>query len=137
MLLKDARTSFTNIAKDCNVSTNVIAKRFQRLKRQKIIIGSAVIASIPELEPKHRLAIDLKIEHDAIKGVIDEFRKNPLFRSYYKTVGPYDLHLAVGVRSLVEAEKIRNNLSKIKGVSGVVISASLDADVFLPENIVI
>ena len=136
-LLKDARTSFTTIAKSCNVSTNVIAKRFQKLKDLNIIAGTAIVASLPELEPKHRLAIDLKIQSNAIDEVIEEYSKHPIFRASFKTIGPYDLHLAIGVRSLVEAEKIRSDLRKRKGVSQVILSASLDSTIFLPENLII
>jgi Lrp/AsnC family transcriptional regulator, regulator for asnA, asnC and gidA len=136
-LIKDARTSFTSIAKSLNVSTNVIAKRFQRLKDLKIIAGTATIVNLPELEPKHRLAIDLKIQNSVIDEVIEKYSKHPIFRASFRTIGPYDFHMAIGVRSLVEAEKIGSDLRKRKGVSQVILSASLDSKIFLPENLII
>jgi DNA-binding Lrp family transcriptional regulator len=78
-LLADARSSFTKIAKDCNVATNVIAKRFQRLKRKEIITGTAIITSLPTSELPHRLSVDLKVRSDAINEIIEEYKQNPLF----------------------------------------------------------
>jgi DNA-binding Lrp family transcriptional regulator len=46
-LQKDARTNFTEIANDCNVSTDTISKRFKRLKRNGVIVGATTI-----LDPK-------------------------------------------------------------------------------------
>jgi DNA-binding Lrp family transcriptional regulator len=44
-LLRNSRTSFAEIAEECNVSTLTIKNRYNRLKKTGIIKGSTVIAT--------------------------------------------------------------------------------------------
>ena len=44
-LLRNSRTSFAEIAEECNVSTLTIRNRYNRLKKAGIIKGSTVIAT--------------------------------------------------------------------------------------------
>ena len=41
-LLKDGRKTFTQIAKDCNTSKDVITKRYKQMKKAGIIVGATV-----------------------------------------------------------------------------------------------
>ncbi|NIQ06176.1 MAG: AsnC family protein, partial [Candidatus Korarchaeota archaeon] len=36
-LQKDARTTFTDIARDCGVSTDTISKRFRKMKKADLV----------------------------------------------------------------------------------------------------
>jgi Lrp/AsnC family leucine-responsive transcriptional regulator len=47
-LLKDARASFADIARDCIISTNAIVKRFYRLKRTGVIAGTSTMVNMAE-----------------------------------------------------------------------------------------
>ena len=39
-LLKDGRAQLSDIAKTCGISTNAIVKRYERLKKAEIIVGT-------------------------------------------------------------------------------------------------
>jgi Lrp/AsnC family leucine-responsive transcriptional regulator len=135
-LLRDARASFTDIARDCSVSTNAIAKRFSRLKKSGIIIGTTLVTSMPEGK-EHSLAVDLKVKNHLIDNVAEEIRKMPGFAACFKILGSYDIHAAFHVESMLQADKIRNYLKRKNGVLKIVLTFSLDRDHYFPENLLI
>ena len=136
-LLKDARASFSDIAKDCKVSVTTISKKYNRLKQMGVIVGTALRADMTKFGFKHDLAIDMNAESGQEANIMDTVRKLPRFYACYQTVGRYDMHAAVGSESLAEIDQIRNTLKKTKGVLRVVITASIDKSYFFPENLII
>ena len=65
-LMKDPRTSFAEIAKDCEVSTNTIRIRFKRLKKIGVITGSTIQVNPKSLgyESIAFLAIEADIDEE-------------------------------------------------------------------------
>ena len=111
-LLRNSRTSFAEIAKDCNVSTMTIKNRYNQLKKTEIIQGSTVIVDLANygIEGDAMLYISVNDQHvDAVtnfmkkKGVF--CRPSPLTESYNATVWS-------PVKKLSEIEKMKEILKQ-------------------------
>ena len=70
-LLKNSRKPFSEIAKDCNVSTVTINKRFNELTKAGIITGSSVIVDLAAFGVQCDSNLDIVVN----PSQLDEFMK--------------------------------------------------------------
>ncbi|MCW4015273.1 MAG: Lrp/AsnC family transcriptional regulator [Candidatus Bathyarchaeota archaeon] len=136
-LLKDARTNFRAIAKDCGVSTPAIAKRFYKLKRTGVITGATIRLNRKDMGYRCSLSIDVTAEPTEEINIINALTKLPNIIYCNQQLGNYDIHIAARVRTFEKIDDIRTIVKKLKGVKEVRITANLDEYDFFPENIVI
>jgi DNA-binding Lrp family transcriptional regulator len=135
MLLKDARASFVQIARSCGVTTNTIVKRFKKLQKKGVIIGTATHVNLKAFGIQFPLSVDITVEGDVVVQVMESLERIPRFRSCYRVVGKYDIHALFYVRSFQEIEQIRSLVKKNKGVKKVGVTATLNQFGFFPENL--
>lgn len=135
MLLKDARTSFVQIAQSCGVTTNTIVKRFKKLQKNGVIIGTATQVNLKAFGIHFPLSVDITVEGDQFLQLMKSLKRIPRFRSCYRVVGKYDIHALFYVRAFEEIEQIRNLIKKNNGVKRVGVTATLDPYGFFPENL--
>jgi len=136
-LLKDARTSFTSIAKDCGITTTSIVQRFSRMKKSGIIVGTALRLNMKDFEHKYAIGIDLDVDQKETETLIEYLTKMKNLISCYRLLGRHDVHVSMLVRSIEEIDRIRDKIQIQKGVKKVFISTSLDKIGCFPENLVI
>ena len=105
-LLKNPRTSFRKIAKDCKLSSNSIRLRFERLKEVGIITGAVM-----QVNPKS-LGYDciafLGIQADPVKKkiVCDFLEKMPNIIQSIQPMGRYNIFSFVAINSVDELAQI-------------------------------
>lgn len=136
-LLKDARTSFADIARECGVSTNAIVKRFSRLKRTGVIAGTSLIVDMEVLGFKFALSIGINVDRAEELRLLEVLRKMPNIFDFQQQVGKFDIHGGAMTRSFEQIDVIRNIIRRQRGVKSVRITANLDKHVFFPENLLI
>ena len=115
-LLKDARCSFADIAKDCNVSITAIAQRFKKMKRTGIITGTILILGKKSPRDKYFFSLDIKTESGFESSLMKSVEKMPNFVNGYSVIGEYDIHAVFCVNSLEQIVKIRNGINKHREV---------------------
>ena len=135
-LLEDARTNFTDIARDCGVSAPSIVKRFYNLKRSGIITGTSIIVDLKKMGYAYRLSIDMNIDGDKKFHVLEMCTKSLNSIVCYEVVGKYDVHAVVYIKSLEEIEQIRDIIKRQKGVKRIGLTATYEGG-FFPENLLI
>ena len=136
-LLKDARRSFTDIARDCGVSTNTIVTRFHKLKQSGVIAGTSLMVNLEDVGYKFALSIDIKVHASEESQILEILKKLPNFVECHQSVGNYDIHAAALIKSFEQIDRIRDLIKKQKGVKKVRITASIDKVVFFPENLLV
>ena len=96
MLIADARTSFREIARKLQVSPDTISKRFEKLKKEGVIVDSTVIIDPGKVGYSFtaRFGIDVKPTYSS--QVLEEIIKIPSVIVASKLVGKYDL-ISIGV----------------------------------------
>lgn len=136
-LLKDARISFADIARDCGVSTNAIVKRFYRLKRTGVIVGTSTIVSTEEFGYEFALSIDINADITEETRLLEVLRRLPNIFGCYQQVGKHDIHAAVIAKDFEKISRIRDLIKRQKGIKRVAITANIDKPVWSPENLLI
>jgi Lrp/AsnC family transcriptional regulator for asnA, asnC and gidA len=136
-LLKDARTSFAEIARDCGLSTNAIVRRFYRLKRTGVIAGTSLIVDIEALGYEFALSIEINIDKSKESPLVEALKKMQNIFHVQQQIGKFDLHTSAFAKNLEEINKIRNLLKKQKGIKSVKLTASTDKRTIFPENFLI
>jgi DNA-binding Lrp family transcriptional regulator len=89
-LLKNVRTSFSEIAKDCGMSSNAIRIRFERLKRDGVITGSITQVNPKKLGYGCLAFLLIKAEANEETEVYDFVQKVPNI-GCFKPIGRYNI----------------------------------------------
>jgi len=134
-LLRDARTNFSDIAKECNLSITAITQRYQKMKRNGIIQGTIVLINHNDSLSPRFLSIDIKAESDCEKSIIKFIRRHPKVRVCFKVIGKYDIHASMKAESLEQIEQFKNEIRQQKGVLEVDVTLGLDKSCSYPENL--
>ena len=133
-LLRDARTSFVDIAKECNLSLTAITQRYKKLKKTGIITGTSLILGSDSVN-RHHLSVDIKAEAGCETLIIEAIKKLPGVAQCYQVIGKYDIHAAIRIESLVQANRIKKLIRKEKGVLEIEITIGLDKACSFPDNL--
>ena len=137
-LLKDPRISFCDIAKECDISSNSIRLRFERLKEEGVITGA-----ITQVNPKslgYNCIADIGIQTYAQEKVnILEFLKNiPGILWIFPNIGKYNI---MSIVALPNVDDLAYTIEKIRCHPQVIAAdAYIWVDVVRmarPENLVI
>jgi Lrp/AsnC family transcriptional regulator for asnA, asnC and gidA len=126
-LLENARSSFSNIAKEHNVSVYAITKRFNKLKRNGIISGTIILLDLTQNQQEFSLAITVDLfSQKKEKDVIEKIKeiKNVVFCT--PVIGNHHLFVYASVINFEQIEKIRKNIKKIENVKRIAITSNLD-----------
>jgi len=89
-LLKDVRTSFSEIAKDCGMSSNAIRIRFERLKKSGVITGSITQVNAKKFGYDCVAFLLIKAEANNENEVYDFVQKLPTL-GCFKPLGRYNI----------------------------------------------
>ncbi len=118
ILIKDARTPFLEVARECNVSGAAIHQRVQRLIRLGVVAGSQFV-----LEPKklgyHTCAyIGIFLENASLfNDVSEKLLKIPEITQCHYTTGQYSMFIKVYTR---DNEHLKDVLAdKIQAINGI------------------
>ena len=119
MLMVDARTSFREIARKLQVSPDTISKRFEKLKKEGVIVDSTVIIDPGKIGYSFiaRFGIDVKPAYSSqvLEGII----KIPSVIVASKLVGKYDLISIIVVKSFQHLCELREHILEMSYVEKV------------------
>lgn len=85
-LLKESRTSFTQMAKDCKITVGAVRMRYQRLWRAGIINGEIMLVNPHSLGFKYIIDLGISTAVENEKEVLALLREKPYIRHI---VGPF------------------------------------------------
>jgi len=109
-LLKDGRKSFTEIAKKCNTSKDVIAKRYKKMENKGIIVGTTIQNSPACYGGHFIVAIDIDVEPKREEQVLPLAYKIPKVVQVFCTGHNQSLSILVVLRKMEELELIKHSI---------------------------
>jgi DNA-binding Lrp family transcriptional regulator len=141
ILLKESRTSFTEIAKTCKISVCAVRMRYNRLKKAGIINGEFI-----HINPKfwgYEYTIDIRVQTSLSdeEEVVKLLNNKPRSASAYIVAAGNFGDAVMGLALLSKLEKLRSLIEeveanpKVKHVEALVWAKS--QDIFHPENLII
>ncbi len=116
ILLKDARTSFTDIGKKLGVSTATVLSRYEKLVESGVIKGSTLIVDNAKLGQPLTALVGIRIIPGQGQGLFDELCKYPEVLEIHQPTGTYDIIAKIVAESV---EKLHDFLSGIQSAKGL------------------
>ena len=133
-LLKDGRKTFTQIAKNCNTSKDVVTKRYKQMKNAGIIVGATVHNSPACYGANLVAGIYLKIKPNKEKQVLELVYKIPQFLYVYNLGIHPGLAALLIMKNIEELEEIKKLIKKMPYILGFEIIVLLGIRTS-PENL--
>ncbi len=123
-LTKNGRASFTKIAKEMDLSTDTVVKRYHRLKENGTMKVSV------QIDPNvigYSSILDFNIafttSNRLTEAVVEPLSKIPDVIAITKISGDYDLHLTAMVRDIAQSFDIQDQITKVCGITKIESSA--------------
>ena len=119
MLKKDARTSFREIARKLKASPDTISNRFERLKKEGVIVDSTVIIDPSKIGYSFIARFGVKVKPAYSSQVLDKIIKIPSVIVASKLVGKYDLISIIVAKSFQHLCELRETVLEMSYVEKV------------------
>ena len=120
LLGDDARTPFKNIANKLGRDVETVRRRFRKLKRKGIILGSTVILSSSALGYSNLVGFYIKTKSGYNPSVIaNKILENPIFDIVFEFSGLHNLYAESLVKNLEKIREMIEHLRKIDGIDTV------------------
>ncbi len=76
-LERDARTSFTEIARDCGVSIDTIVKRYRKMLRSGVLKGTTLLLNPKSFGHEYVASLELNVDFSHVERAIETIREIP------------------------------------------------------------
>lgn len=137
-LLRESRTSFTDIAKDCKISVAAVRMRYKQLWKSGIIVGEIMQVNPQSLGYKCIADLGVIADINSEKKVIDFLESRPYVLHVLRDFGKYNLAVKVTLSDMDEFAKILDDLEAnplIKQVDAMIWAEVVNMD--HAENLVL
>jgi len=135
-LLKDVRTNFSDIAEELEISVTAVVKRFKKMKKMGVIMGTTLILDLSENKKLFALAIRIDlVDHSFEKEVIEKIKQVKSVMTCIPVIGNFDIFVVAYTRNIDEIKVIRDRLRKIPGVEKIGITTNLEKNFLFVENL--
>ena len=116
-LLKDARKNFSDIAKECNVSTTTISEHYDKLEKAGVIVGATVHLDYKKFGYNDVTDFIIKVNPQQVNQVIEYILKLPNIYCAYPTCEPnYNVGMVATLRDLKELDQVKDALRRNRAV---------------------
>lgn len=127
MLIDNARTPFTDIAKKLLVSAGTIHVRVKKMEDEGIIKGSTLSIDYEKMGYTFIAHVGIYIKSSSrIKEVIEELRKIPNVTIAYLTAGKYNIFCKIRAKGTLQAKDIIFSIGEIDAVERTETMISLE-----------
>lgn len=133
-LQKDARTNFSDIAKDCKVSTDTISKRFGRMKRNGITRGTTVLLNPKSLGYDCVASFGIRTDHPHVGEVVDFVAKLPEVIFCTPCMGRHNIYAIAVLKDVGVLERVKERIKGHPEVGEVMASIWVDEILLCPQN---
>jgi DNA-binding Lrp family transcriptional regulator len=134
-LLKNSRTGFTEIAKECNVTPATIRNRYNQLKKAGIITGSTVITNAVESGIKGDASLAIDVNYQQVDSFIKDIRGTTGFLCLRSRLTEnYNVICRSPLKTLGEVEEVKETLKHHSAVIDIRTSIWIYMKV-IPDNL--
>ncbi len=115
-LLVDGRASFSNIAKEVNLTDVAIKKRVERLRRRGILTSISADLNLKALGYENPIFVQIRSELSKNRDLVKRLREFDSIIELSQVLGEYNLLAKLIVPDLDSAHKFIEKLGNIDGV---------------------
>lgn len=138
ILLKESRTSFTDIAKECKITVGAVRMRYKRLQKSGIITGEKMLVNPHSLGYKYIVDLGITTPIEKEKEVIEFLRNKPYIRHIVGPFGKYNFWAKVALKDIKKLTEILQDLesnSLIERVDSLIWAEAINLE--YPEKLII
>ena len=126
-LIENARTPFTDIAKNLLVSAGTIHVRVKKMEEEGVIKGSTLSVDYNKMDYTFIAYVGIFLENSSTTmSTIEEIRKIPEVTVAHLTTGKFSIFCKIRAKNTRHAKEIIFDLDKISGIKRTETSISLE-----------
>lgn len=130
ILIENARTPFTDIAKKLLVSAGTIHVRVKKMEDEGVIKGSTLTLNYEKMGYTFIAHIGIFLEKTSMtQSVLEDLRKIPNVTVAYVTAGKYNIFCKVRAKGTNDAKEIIYQIDDVNGVSRTETMISLEESI--------
>lgn len=122
LLLRDARTKLTDIAKECELSSTAVKNRIDYMEKSGLIVKPLLNINMIFFGYKIPLLVGVNLEPSQEESIIKFIKSQVKVAGIDRTIGKYDLCLFVFAENITELDELKYLIRKQKGVTNIEIN---------------
>jgi len=134
MLQSDARTSFKDIAKECNVSLDTIKNRFNILKKNGVIRGTTIVVDPKKMEQGFLVIIGIQVVQQFSESVLNMIKKMQGLCVVTKSIGQYDIEAIFLLKDIEQIGITKEIIEEFPQVEVANVGIFVDRPLLCPKN---
>ena len=138
MLLKESRTSFTKIAKNCKITVGAVRMRYKRLWKEGVIKGEVMLVNPHSLGYQYICDLGITTAVEDEKEIMKFLTCKPYIAHMAGPLGKYNIWAKVAVHKTHELTEILEDIEDnphIKNVDALIWVEAINLE--YPENLII
>ena len=133
-LQKDARANFADIAKNCDVSTDTISKRFRKMKKASIIRGTTILLNPKSFGYDCVASFGIGVDYPHVEDVVDFIEKIPEVVFCNPSLGRHNIFAIAVLKNVGRLSQVKESIQGHPMVREVAASIWIDEILLCPEN---
>ena len=133
-LQKDARANFADIARNCDVSTDTISKRFRKMKKASIIRGTTILLNPKSFGYDCVASFGIRVDYPHVEDVVDFIEKIPEVVFCNPSLGRHNIFAIAVLKNVGRLSQVKESIQGHPMVREVAASIWIDEILLCPEN---
>ena len=133
-LQKDIRTPLKEIAKKCNISTDTIKNRFNKLIEKEVIRGSTIVIDPKKMGKGNLVIIGIKVVQKFSDTVLNMIKKMKGLCVVTKSIGQYDVEAIFLLEDIEQIGITKDKIEDFPQVKSADVGIFVDKPLLCPKN---
>jgi DNA-binding Lrp family transcriptional regulator len=133
-LQKDVRTSFKEIANQCNTSTDTIKNRYKKLIKNEVIYGSTIVIDPKRIDKGNLVIIGINVVQQYSDSVLKMIQKMKGLCVVTKSIGQYDIEAIFLLENIELIGSTKDKIEDFPQVKSADIGIFVDKPLLCPKN---
>lgn len=133
-LQKDARTNFTDIAKNCGVSVDTISKRFKRMRKTGVARGTTLLLNPKSFGYDCVASFGIRVDYPHVEEVVGFVRKMREVAFCMPSMGRHNIFAIAVLKNVGRLGQVKESIQGHPMVREVAVSIWVDEILLCPEN---
>ena len=133
-LQKDIRTPFKEIANQCNISTDTVKNRYNKLIENKVIKGSTIVVDPKKMGKGNLVIIGIKVVQKFSDSVLNMIKKMTGLCVVTKSIGQYDIEAIFLLEDIEQIGITKDKIEDFPQVKSADVGIFVDKPLLCPKN---
>ncbi len=133
-LQKDIRTPFKEIANQCNISTDTIKNRYNKLIENDVIRGSTIVIDPKKMGQGNLVIIGIKVVQKFSESVLNMIKKMKGLCVVTKSIGQYDIEAIFLLEDIEQIGITKDKIEDFPQVKSADVGIFVDKPLLCPKN---